>query len=193
MSAAPPTRQTVLDLDIRQTIVDTIRERPGLHLRALAEVLEVPVSTLEYHCYQLARFGHLSTRQEGAYKAFYPEGGIDRRDKDILYVVRHDAPRRVCTHLLLNDGDTPKQVREALGMAAPTLSFHLKKLREAGIIEEEPVGRTKMLHVADPERVASVLVTYRQSFVDDAVDRFAEVWLQMRPPRADGAEDGVDD
>lgn len=182
MNAPPPTKKNVLDLDVRRRIVDAVREHPGLHLRGLADLLALPVSTLEYHCYQLARHGFLSTRQEGAYKAFYPEVGIDRRDKDILYVVRHEAPRRILAHLILHDGATPKDLKEALDMAGPTLSFHLKKLRDGGMTAEEAAGRTKLLHVTDPERVASVLVTYRRSFVDDAVDRFAEAWLDLHSP-----------
>lgn len=187
MNPPPPTKQNVLDLDVRRRIVDAVKEHPGLHLRGLADLLDLPVSTLEYHCYQLVRHKFLSTRQEGAFKAFYPEDGIDRRDKDILYVVRHEAPRRICAYLLLNDGATPKDVRQEIGLAAPTLSFHLKKLRDAGMIEEEPAGRTKLLHIVDPERVASILVGYRQSFVDDAVDRFAEVWLELNPPTEEKA------
>jgi predicted transcriptional regulator len=182
LNAPPPTKKNVLDLDVRRRIVDAVREHPGLHLRGLADLLALPVSTLEYHCYQLARHGFLSTRQEGAYKAFYPEVGIDRRDKDILYVVRHEAPRRILAHLILHDGATPKDLKEALDMAGPTLSFHLKKLRDGGMTAEEAAGRTKLLHVTDPERVASVLVTYRRSFVDDAVDRFAEAWLDLHSP-----------
>lgn len=159
-----------------------VKESPGLHLRALAEALTMPVSTLEYHCYQLVKHGHLATRESAGFKSFYPGEGMDRRDKDILYLVRHEAPRRVCTHLLLHPGATPKELKEVLAMAAPTLSFHLKKLRSAGLVVETPEGRTKRLVVADPERVASVLVTYRKSFFDDVVDRFSDAWLALHPP-----------
>jgi len=31
--------------------------------------------------------------------------------------------------------------------------------------------------------VANVLVTYRKSFLDDAVDRFAAAWLALTPPQ----------
>ncbi len=175
----PPTKEDVLDLDARRGIVAAISKHPGLHLRALAERLDMPVSTVEYHTYHLQRHGHLSVREEGGYKSFYPAEGIDRRDKDILYLVRHEAPRRICMHLLLHPGATPKDLKQVVDLSAPTLSFHLKKLRVAGLIEEEPAGRTKTLTVADPERVANVLVTYRRSFLDDVVDRFADTWLSL--------------
>ncbi len=183
----------VLDLDVRRRIVDHVQAHPGLHLRGLADALDVAVSTLEYHCYQLQRHGHLTTREDGGFKAFYPAQGLDRRDKDILYVVRHEAPRRICAHLILHPGSTPKDLRAVVGLSAPTLSFHLKRLREAGLLDEEPMGRTKLLSLTDPERIANVLVTYKASFVDDAVDRFATAWMELSPPGRPGRAGGQTD
>jgi DNA-binding transcriptional ArsR family regulator len=177
-----PTGDEVLDLEARRRILAYVRANPGLHLRGLAEKLSIPVSTLEYHCYQLTRHGHLATRESAGFKAFYPGEGMDRRDKDILYLVRHDAPRRICTHLLLHPGATPGDLKAVVGVSAPTLSFHLKKMRDAGLMREEPDGRTKRLYVTDPERVANLLVTYKGSFLDDAVDRFSALWLDLHPP-----------
>ena len=182
MPPPPPTQDNVLDLEARRRIVRFVQESPGLHMRELALRLQMPVSTLEYHCYQLVKHGQLVTRESAGFKAFYPGEGMDRRDKDILYLVRHEAPRKICSHLLLNPGATPKDLREVIGVTGPTLSFHLKKLRGAGIIREEPDGRTKRLFVEDPERVANILVTYRRSFLDSAVDRFADAWLALGPP-----------
>ncbi len=189
MPPPPPTPDTVLDLEARRRIVRFVQESPGLHMRELAARLAMPVSTLEYHCYQLVKHGQLVTRESAGFKAFYPGEGMDRRDKDILYLVRHDAPRRICSHLLLNPGATPKDLREVIGVSGPTLSFHLNKLRSAGILREQPDGRTKRLFVEDPERVANLLVTYRRSFLDAAVDRFAEAWLALGPPVVRKEED----
>lgn len=179
----PPTSDNVLDLEARRRIVEFVNANPGLHMRELAARLDMAVSTLEYHGYQLVKHGHLVTRESGGFKAFYPGQGMDRRDKDILYLVRHEAPRRICSHLLLAPGTTPKDLRATLNVSAPTLSFHLNKLRAAGVVREEPAGRTKHLYVEDPERVANILVTYKASFLDDAVDRFAAAWMALAPPR----------
>lgn len=188
MPPPPPSPENVLDLEARRRIVRFVQESPGLHMRELAARLEMPVSTLEYHCYQLVKHGQLVTRESAGFKAFYPGEGMDRRDKDILYLVRHDAPRKVCSHLLLHPGSTPKELREILGVTGPTLTFHLNKMRSAGLVREEPEGRTKRLYVEDPERVANLLVTYRRSFLDDAVDRFADAWMALSPPSLRKAE-----
>ncbi len=177
-----PDADTVLDLEARRRIVAFVATSPGLHLRALAEALAMPVSTLEYHCYHLARHGILATREQGGFKSFYPGAGMDRRDKDILSIIRHKGPRAICTHLILHPGTTPGELRDVVGLSGPTLSFHLKKLRIAGLLREEAAGRTKRLYVDEAERVASVLVTYKKSFLDEAVDRFSDAWLALSPP-----------
>lgn len=176
----PPTRDNILDLPMRRKIVDAVAENPGLHLRALAQHLGLAVSSLEYHCYHLLRTEHLVARDVGGHKAFFPADGLDRRDKDILALVRQDVVRRICAHLALHPDCTPKQLRAVAAVSAATLSFHLKKLRLAGIIEELPAGRTKRIRLLDAERVANVLVTYRESFLDSAVDRFAKTWMSLR-------------
>ncbi len=175
----PPTRENALDLPVRRHILDVVSENPGVHMRGLADMMEMALSSLEYHLYHLTRTGHLVTRETGGYKAFYPADGIDRRDKDILYLVRQEAVRGICMHLLLNPGCTPKEIKEAVDISGPTLSFHLKKLREAGLLAEVPSGRTKLICLDDDERVANVLVTYKKSFVDRTVDRFAKTWLNL--------------
>lgn len=177
----PPTKQNVLDLPLRRRIYEAIRERPGIHLRALAELTETALSTLEYHCYQLVKTGQLTTREDGGFKCFYPAEGMGRRDKDLLYLLRQEAPRRICAHLVLHPDSTPKDLKEALGFKGATLSFHLNKLRAAEMVTETPAGRTKLLSVADPEAVANLLVSYQKSFVDDVVDRFASTWLDLHP------------
>ena len=40
-----------------------------------------------------------------------------------------------------SDGATPGEIAESLGVAPATLSFHLKELRNAGLIEVEREGR----------------------------------------------------
>jgi DNA-binding transcriptional ArsR family regulator len=55
-------------------------------------------------------------------------------------------------------GFTPTQLAEKLGMAAPTLSFHLKGLQSAGLIDVRRAGRN-LYYTADYPRM-NALVQY---------------------------------
>lgn len=53
-------------------------------------------------------------------------------------------------------GLTPGTMSEALGVAAPTLSFHLKELSFAGLVSQQKVGR-HVVYRADYARMNGVL------------------------------------
>jgi predicted transcriptional regulator len=143
----------------RQRIVGHVRANPGLHLRALADGLEMHQSTLAYHCRILARLGHIAVREGCGRKAYYPAEGLDRRDRDLLHVVVRPTPRTICLHLLQHPGSTPGDLKRALCASGSFVTFHLNRLREANVLLERPAGRTKRLYVEDAPRMASLLAT----------------------------------
>jgi sugar-specific transcriptional regulator TrmB len=53
-----------------------------------------------------------------------------------------------------------------------------------GIVAQEKSGRENLYRVVEPELVARVLIQHRESFFDDVVDRFAEVWTALEPRAA---------
>ena len=47
------------------------------------------------------------------------------------------------------------------------------------VIERQAAGRRRVLSIRDSERIIQLLITYRQSFIDDMVNRFIDVWLRF--------------
>jgi DNA-binding transcriptional ArsR family regulator len=82
-------------------------------------------------------------------------------------------------HILVKKTSGFKDIMGNFGMKKSTLSFHLKKLVDGGLLVEGRRERNKTYSVADPETLARVLVTYRRSFLDEAVDRFVETWESL--------------
>jgi len=72
-----------------------------------------------------------------------------------------------------------REIAEAVGVSPSTLSFHLKKLERAGVVEVKKKGRERYYRVKDRDKVIETLLTYRESFLDSVVDRFAELWLDV--------------
>ncbi len=73
------------------------------------------------------------------------------------------------------------EILESVGRAKSTVSFHLSKFAEAGYLVVERMGKESVYSINEPDRVAKALISYRETFVDEAVDRFAEAWLELRP------------
>lgn len=169
-----------LEQGTRREIYDHVRRVPGVHLRQLQRDLDIPMGTLEYHLHQMEKRHMLVTRNLARLKAYFAsDDGLDRRDRDILYFLRQAMPR----HLALLAADDPgisfRELTKEVPIAPSTVSFHLKKLVEAGILREARSGREKVYDVLEPERIRRLVTKYRGSFVDDVVDRFASAWLDI--------------
>ena len=68
-----------------------------------------------------------------------------------------------------------------MNLPPSSLSFHVKKLVKAEVIERTKKGRVSLFHIQDPERVAKVLIARRRSFLDELVDRFVSTWTEYHP------------
>lgn len=170
-----------LDLESRRRIYQLVKDQPGIHMREIGRQLEMPMGTLEYHLHYLTKAELLAIREEGRYTRYFVTHEMDRREKDVLSLVRQETPRRVIVHVLQHPGSSHGEILEHFDMSASTLSFHLKKLLEGGLLEKQKQGRSNLYTVAEPELVAKVIIQYKESFVDDVVDRFADVWLGLEP------------
>lgn len=163
----------------RRRIFDFLRERPGVHLRKMQRELGMALGTLEYHLYRLERAGFVAVRRLGRFKAYYPEGMVDLRDKDLLYFLRQDMPRRIAIATVSRPGISFQELAASVPISPSTLSFHLQKLTKAGIVHADKVGREKVYVCPEADRVRRLLIDFRATFVDDLVDRFAAAWLSL--------------
>lgn len=157
-------------------------------MREIGRDLDIPMGTLEYHLHYLVKSNLLVIRQDPRYTRYFAEGELSRRDKDVLAVLRQKVPRQIAAHLLLAPGSSHGALLAKFALAPSTLSFHIKKLVSAGIVAQQKSGRENLYTVVEPELVARVLVQHRESFFDDVIDRFAEVWQGLEP-RAEASTD----
>jgi predicted transcriptional regulator len=169
----------LLDLDTRRRIYDHIKNVPGIHFRGLQRALDLPVGTLEYNVHQMETAGLLVVRDEGRYKAYFTKEDLDRRDRDYLYYLRQETPRRVAMLVAAQPGIRFKELADRLDLFPSRLSTLLKRLEKAGIVESHPVGRQKAYDAPEADRIQRLLVRYQSSYVDEMVDRFAAAWLDV--------------
>lgn len=172
----PKVREEILEVETRRAIYDFIREHPGSHMREIQRRLDLTLGNLEYHLRYLER-KEMVTVKEGGYNRYFVKHGVGIEDQELLGLLRQKIPRRILIYLLQNPGSTHQDLHEQFDVAASTLSYHLGKVVDAGVITKEREGRYNHYEVADSEAVADALVTYQDSFLDDAVDGFVDAWL----------------
>ncbi len=168
-----------LDLDTRRRIYGYVEEHPGSHMREIGRETDIPMGTLEYNLRTLVDEDLLTVREDGRYSRYFVTEQTSRQEKDVLSTLRQETSRRIVTKLLLEPGLSHGEIHEAFDVSASTLSFHLKRLVDADVLEKEKDGRRNLYSVADPDIAGRALVRFSDSFKDDVVNRFAEVWLGL--------------
>lgn len=175
-------KQDLLELDARRRVFETVRDYPGLHLRALARETDLGVKHVEYHLRRLEQSGLVSARDEDRYRCFYPreEGSVGRREvvgreqKRALSMLRRPVPLHIVVLLLDRTEMTHKQLLEHVDVAHGTLSYHLKKLEKDGIIETQKAGRERRLRLRDADEIEGLLMRFKPP--DRVVQGFIEAW-----------------
>jgi DNA-binding transcriptional ArsR family regulator len=90
---------------------------------------------------------------------------------DRLLDVLGDPTRRAILERL-RDGPQPVvEIARGLPVGRPAVSQHLKTLKEAGVVVDQPVG-TRRLYEVNPEAIAELL-RYARSFWSAAMTRYA--------------------
>ena len=118
---------------------------------------------------------HKSNNKHKRY--FLADAGVDSvENKRIMPLLRQETPRTIILFLLNNPNSIHKEICNNVRKAPSTITFHLKKLIDASIIEEITRGKEKAYVVRNPDKIADLLSTYKASFLDKAVDKFVDAW-----------------
>ena len=170
-----PQSQQVIG-QMRHSLYSLISESPGLHFRELQRRSRLATGQLLYHLNWMVETALLRTTNDGEYLRFYTQVEIGDEERRILELARQKSVRHILLHLLDSGTANPEAIVEKLSLSPSTVTFHLKKLVNEGIVEREAEGRKAFFTVRDPEAVRRILVKYRDSFLDRMVDRFIDMW-----------------
>ncbi len=170
--------EEVLGLERRRKVYQLIRSHPGLHMRELERRLPISLGDLRYHLDYLEREGLISSKSDGFRKAYFSVRGFSVLDRDLLALLRQRSPRRIILHLLAHGEAASEDLQQAVALSRSTISFHLRKLTDAGLVRVRREEGRHYYRLVDEDRTAHVLITYRESFLDAAVDRVLDAWLR---------------
>lgn len=75
-----------------------------------------------------------------------------------LYRALGEPTRLLIVQHLFSGEHRVRELTEHLGLAQSTVSEHLACLRECGLVRSRPEGRSSLFSLADPDRLAALLV-----------------------------------
>ena len=128
-------QNSILKLKIRQEIYNYILENPSSYLREISRNMNIPKTTLKYHLDYLEKHNLITPKLEDKYKRYYVKDKLGQREKELLNLLRQEVPRNIILYLIFHIVCSQIELSKALGKHPSTISFHLKKLRDLGIIQ----------------------------------------------------------
>lgn len=129
----------------RFALLDLVRRAPGLPVMRAATALGVDYSTIQYHARVLERHGALTVAHVAGALRLYPPGAAPAPpDRARLDALASETARDVANSVLVRGAATLREVMTALDIPRSTAQQHLKRLAEAGVLDErpEPAGAT---------------------------------------------------
>ena len=165
-----------IDLDSRREIYQTIRETPGIHFRELFRHHDYAQGTLQYHVQWLLKHDLLEAESDGEYTRYYPAEDFSSGDKTVLNALRRKYSREIIAHLATDGSLTTTELAERVEKSPSTVSWHLSRLHEVGLVEKERHGRAVVYSLTDRDRVLTLYTAHEASFTDQLLDALLDIW-----------------
>lgn len=172
-------KEEILENDRRQKLYAFIRTNPGIHQRELQRSLNMPLASLEYHLQYMKRRKVIFEEKDGNHARYYCSP-LDPEDKRVLLALRHSKLREFLLMILVKQKARYQDFEDAFKLPRSTIYLYLKDLVDSQIVEKTKVGYENYYTVKDEDRVAKLLVAYRESFLDRLVDSAASMWLDTK-------------
>jgi predicted transcriptional regulator len=170
-------KEEILENERRQKIYATIKRNPGMHIRELQRILDIPLASLQYHLNYLARRNIVIEEKAEHYTRYYITP-LDPQDRKILSILRHKSLREIILIILVSRKVKYHFLVETLNIPNSTVSFYLKCLLDNNLVERTKIGHENIYTIKDEDRISKILTAYQSSLLDRLVDKWANTWLE---------------
>ena len=169
--------EQAVEADTRAALLKHIEENPGIRYRELLRMTGLANGVLTYHLASLEKSDAVKVSREAKMTRYYPLSVSDK-ESSVLKYVRHEPVREIMLFVLEHNMCTFGEIVEHTKKAPSTVSSHLKRLKEAGIVSVR-YGEYQLYSIADRELVYDVLSKYQANFTDRIVDGYAEMMEEL--------------
>lgn len=165
--------------DIDESLLACIYRSPGVRYRELLRIFQVGNGVLTYHLSILEKLGKIRVDRKRNKITRYYLTGVPDEDTDLIGQLRNKMTRQLVLFILQHDRCTFGEIVENSGKAPSTISWHLNRLRDAGIVSMSYGERTQQYTIVDSREVKKILVMYKDAFLDKVVDNYAGIMDQL--------------
>ena len=165
--------------DTKSVILENIYKTPGIRYKELLRLTRLKNGVLSYHLTILERLNKIRIDRYNNRVTRYYIVNIPKEESDIIGCFRNKVTRKMAIFILQHDSCIFNEIVDHMNKAPSTVSWHLKRLRDAGIISIISGEKHQLYRVVDRETVASILYKYKESFVDKVVNNYTEMMEEL--------------
>ena len=165
--------------DTKRDILEHIYKTPGIRYKELLRLTRLKNGVLSYHLTILEKLNKIRIDRHNNRVTRYYIVNISKEDSDIIGCFRNRVTRKIAIFILQHDSCIFNEIVDHINKAPSTVSWHLKRLRDAGIISISYGERYHLYRIVDGEVVANILYKYKESFVDKVVDNYTEMMEEL--------------
>jgi predicted transcriptional regulator len=169
--------QAAQPADIKILLLKQIERTPGIRYRELLRLTGFVNGVLTYHLAALEKAKVIKVDRGLRITRYYPVN-VSEKESAILKYIRHEPIRQIVLFILEHEMSTFNEIVDHTGKAPSTVSSHLKRLKEAGIVSVR-YGECHLYRLVERDVVAEVLSKYKASFVDKVVDNYTQMLEEL--------------
>lgn len=142
-------RPKILDAELRASIHDLVLARPGVHASEIIQHFDRGTGNIEYHLDVLVREGFLTSLRTSGYRHYFVTGRFSPAEMRALAALRAGQGERLYRIIEANPGIHVQALAEQAGLSVGYVSKEVKRMNEAGLVDQVKVGRAVRLHALD--------------------------------------------
>lgn len=142
-----------LEHETRTRIDDHVSDAPGIPLSDLADRLETPLSTVRYHVKILERERYLTSRKHQGHRRLYPMEA-ETGNAELAAAMDNESTATIVESIARQGQATVGDIVDDVGTTYSTVSHHLSRLADAGVVTKEKDGRCTVSRLAPAARTA---------------------------------------
>lgn len=133
--------KNVLDQPERGRIFSFIKNHPGIHFRRLGRETGINRGTLSYHLRKLIRAGKVLALERNGFTRYFENGGkYNALEQKIISSLNNEQDRSILFRLSSSPA-SHDELRAALNVAGPSVSWHMKRLCNDQLVSARKEGR----------------------------------------------------
>ena len=172
MSTTCPNQCNIGPIDLKTLILDHIKRSPGIRYRELLRLSGLTNGALEYHIKILEKTQAIKVdRLHGRRPKYFPLD-MQLEETCIMGQIRNKSSRQIVLFILEHDLCTFGEILEHMKKAPSTISWHLKRLSESGIISIVHGQELQLYRIFNVQLVSDVLSKYKYSFSDKIANEY---------------------